>query len=83
MATEGQQGRIIVLQAIHSFTLTAQGGQRWAAGPGKGGIAPSYQLGAVASCRVFHVRPLRWKREAGVREAGRRSALKMGEWATR
>ena len=29
---------------------------------------PGYQVGAVASHRVFHMHPLRWKREAGESE---------------
>ena len=31
-------------------------------------VMPGYQVGAVASHRVFHMHPLRWKREAGESE---------------
>ena len=72
-----------MLQAIHSFILTAQSGQGWAAGPGKGGYAELPAGGSGIMQGLPYASSQMEEGGGGVREAGRRSALKMDEWATR
>ena len=69
--------------SLDLWPLTAQGGRRWAAGPGKGGYAGLPGGGSGITQGLPHASSQMEEGGRGVREAWRCSALKMDEWATR